>query len=183
MLTSIPPLIRLPSIRNLLSSPAGGSRRKTAGSNIKTYLWLELYFKPWANSSRTTGRDSSSSQPQFVRLSCYSSPMHLLIANRSGSRRDRRILLAQGLLGLPHEKPRRSSEAPPRPPDRQPRLRHRDVRVGMAARVPRRHGATSKHRGAIDYPAHGRSGCGVVVSGYQSGALLYHCFGSVFLGL
>lgn len=103
--------------------------------------------------------------------------------DRPSGSSDRRLLLAQDLLGFPHEEPRPGSQAAAHPPDHQPDLRHLHVRVGMAARVPRRHGDPSQHRGPADRPPSRCSRGGLAVPGNESRLVLLDCDGGIFLGL
>jgi len=108
---------------------------------------------------------------------------HILTKPRSNSSRHRRILLAQNLLGLPHQKPRHRREAAPHPPNHQPTLWLRHVSLGMAARFHRWNGHASQHRGKTRRAAYGGPGCRAAVSSYQPRSLLCDWVGCIFLGL
>jgi hypothetical protein len=106
---------------------------------------------------------------------------------RSNRRSVTRFLLAQDILGLPHQKPRWRRKAVPIPTDHQPRPWHRYTRMGMASRPDHEIQSccvsASQYRSALGGVPGSGIGCGVAVSGDKSSVILYHWHGSLLLGI
>ena len=96
---------------------------------------------------------------------------------------DRRLLLAQDILGFPHQKSRRRRKTSTNSPNHQPRLRTLHACLGMATWISRRDSTSPQYRSkTCDTASYGIGGC-VNVSIDKSGDLLYHWTCDLFLGL
>lgn len=102
---------------------------------------------------------------------------------RPSSSSNRRLFLAQDILGLPHQEPRWSSKADSRPANSEPNLWPCHVGMGMATWFPCWHGYPPQYRGTTCGPAYDCSFGGAHLPGDQPGNLLYDWNGCLFLGL
>lgn len=120
-----------------------------------------------------------------LRLPPSNSPLTKFPPNRPNRRRSRRILLAQGILGLSNHQPRPRRPPHPHPANPKPPPWYPGPRLGMALahlRL-RRNSNASEHRSPIGgIPLERASGTAVVPRN-EPRDILSHWVGCVFLGV
>lgn len=94
----------------------------------------------------------------------------------------RRLLLAQALLGLPHQESRRCRQTFPHTPNHKPLPRLAGYRLGMAPQILRRYNVPQIDRDETGGISAELPGCDVAVSRDESGLVLSDWHGSVLLG-
>jgi hypothetical protein len=102
---------------------------------------------------------------------------------RSNSSRAGSLLLAQNLLGLPHQEPRWRREANPRPTSHEFDPRHHRSRMGMATTAARGYWTAPLDRSPVDRLPTECAVCALDLPGHELGTLLHHWHGSLFLGV
>lgn len=93
------------------------------------------------------------------------------------------LLLAENLLGLPHQESRLGRKTVSHPPNHQPPTRLPRPDMGMAPPAVRRHRPAPLHRGTPDHIPAERTERTVDIPGHELRPILHHRDGSVFLGL